>query len=112
MDREWYGVNFRLGSVYRPLTRLGCSPRVSPRLHEKVDLGKRESRKGGLRAAGVSRETVLGFADEMRAVPPGRTERALGSWISLSFEYFRKQYHNYVYEMVYFWAQERLLSEL
>ena len=61
--------------------------------------------KGGLRealrAAGVSRETVLGFADEMRAIPPEGIERALESWICLSFGDFQKQFHNYVYEMVY-----------
>ena len=47
--REWiesaHGVSDTPRSVYSLLARLGCSPRVSPELHEEADLRVKESWK-------------------------------------------------------------------
>ena len=68
--RDWieseYAVRYKPGSVYGLLKRLGCSPKVPRGRHEKADAVERRRKRGfscSLARAGVSSETVLGFAD-------------------------------------------------
>ena len=85
--RDWieseYGVSYKSGSVYGLLERLGCSPKVPRGRHEKADVGAAGVvEKGGLSCAlavaGVSSETVFGFADEMRVGLRGMVRRVWG----------------------------------
>ena len=50
--RDWieseYEVNYKSGSVYSLLSRLGCSPKVPRSRHEKADPAVQESWKKGV----------------------------------------------------------------